>query len=82
MKSKSISRTLFLFIIYSVAYPAVAQMDPIKKITIIIDPGHGGKDSSATGYYDLKEKDTSTSSSLQYWITPLMVNTIKALDKE
>ncbi|MGM1055496.1 MAG: N-acetylmuramoyl-L-alanine amidase family protein [Bacteroidota bacterium] len=57
MKSKTISRNLFLIVILLVAYPALAQMDPNKKITIVIDPGHGGKDSGAKGYNDLKEKD-------------------------
>ncbi len=57
MESKIISRNLFLFILLLVAYPALAQMDPNKKITIVIDPGHGGIDSGAIGYYNLKEKD-------------------------
>ncbi len=57
MKSKIIFRNLFLFIFLLAAYPSPAQMDSNKKITIIIDPGHGGKDSGAIGYYDLKEKD-------------------------
>lgn len=57
MESKIISRNLFLFVILLVAYPALAQMAPNKKITIVIDPGHGGKDSGATRYYELKEKD-------------------------
>ncbi len=57
MESKIISRNLFLIVILLLAYPALAQIDPNKKITIVIDPGHGGKDSGTIGYYDIKEKD-------------------------
>jgi N-acetylmuramoyl-L-alanine amidase len=65
MEYKIITRNLFLIVILSVAFPALAQIDPNKKITIVIDPGHGGKDSGAIGYYDLKEKDITLKLALE-----------------
>ena len=34
-----------------------AKVENIKKITVVIDPGHGGKDPGAIGYNGIREKD-------------------------
>lgn len=49
---------LFLFLILFVSQPAVQAQD--HPFTVVIDPGHGGKDSGTTGtkrYKDKNEKD-------------------------
>lgn len=33
------------------------KVEETKKITVVVDPGHGGKDSGAIGYNGIKEKD-------------------------
>lgn len=43
--------------LFGLQSPALAQMDNHKKLVIVIDPGHGGKDSGAVGVNGILEKD-------------------------
>lgn len=50
----SLLLSLELFGLHS---PALAQMDKNKELVIVIDPGHGGKDSGAVGVNGILEKN-------------------------
>ncbi len=43
--------------LFGLANPVLAQTNPIGKRIIVIDPGHGGKDSGAVGINGIQEKD-------------------------
>ena len=43
--------------LFGLANPVLAQTNPIGKRIIVIDPGHGGKDSGAVGIHGIQEKD-------------------------
>ena len=49
----------FIFVLEIVGFqnPILAQTDQNTKLIIVIDPGHGGKDSGAVGVYAIQEKD-------------------------
>lgn len=50
--------SLFLALeLFGLHSPVIAQMDSNKKMVIVIDPGHGGKDSGAVGANEILEKD-------------------------
>lgn len=43
--------------LFGLANPVLTQTNPIGKRIIVIDPGHGGKDSGAVGIIGIQEKD-------------------------
>ncbi|MGO3183799.1 MAG: N-acetylmuramoyl-L-alanine amidase family protein [Aequorivita sp.] len=43
--------------LFSLSSPVLAQINQTRKLIIVIDPGHGGKDSGAVGLNGIQEKD-------------------------
>jgi N-acetylmuramoyl-L-alanine amidase len=50
---------IIIFILFPINLLLPLQSAQARRITIVIDPGHGGKDSGAVGHRRLKEKDVN-----------------------
>lgn len=64
-----------LFFCFSSSKDSRDQIQPIKKYTVIIDAGHGGKDTGAIGYRKLREKEITLNIAL------IAKATIESIDK-